>query len=470
MRKSVIHICFFVSCFLLLLPAVTYAQEPGDSTSLEQKNSRYSLLDAVVMNDPAMVKTLLGQGANPNQKATGGNSALMYAAEKGNIEIMKLLVEYGAEVNVTGFNDETPLFLAVFRNDFQAAKFLLEHGADPNVKDAFGITPLLYAAATNQYQSADLLIFYQAKTDVRDKDGNDALMAAVTFENLETSDILLQDGLDPNTQDKQGNTPSIVATQHGNYDILDLLLDYEADVNLSNFRNYTALAYAVVYNDVKASKMLLEKGADVNHKVDKGRNIYDLARIKGNDSIVNMIKERGGEPEPGLDFSEFNMTYGNSFNGTDIMHQFRGGLTDLKYGYYFETGIDFRPVLLRIQTVINDTLYQFRERRIGWSHGIGKYQKIYQWKNGIRLSAYGQITGLLSFPVYPGYSGAPGPDYTIIPSAGIALYGRYVGFRTGLEYYQFENLLDKGLKFNFSLLFRIEYPEIHYDRKEINWE
>lgn len=445
-------------------------QDLADTSYFKPGDDTWNLIESVSRNNPVNTALLLERGADPNAVSTVGNSALMYAAEKGNMQIMQMLVSHGAKVNVTGFNGATPLFLAIFNNDFQAAKYLLEQGANANVKDDFGVTPLLYAAATNQYQSADLLMFYEADPEVRDAQGNNPLMAAVTFENIETSDVLLQNGLDPDTRDNQGNTPLIVGSQHGYYNIMDLLLDYDADANLANKKNYTPLAYAVTYGDLRATRMLIEKGADVNHVIEKGRNIAELARISGNDSILSLISEYGGEVPEGLEFSEFRLLFGNSFNSTDYFIHFKGSIVDTKKGYFFGTGIDYRPFLLKIQTTSSDSIFQFRERRIGWSQSIGKYFNLYESASGMQLSLYTELNGFLSFPRYPGTTKDPGTTYKIIPSAGVAIRGKYLGMRAGADWYHFESALDKPLKFNLTVFFRIEYPEVNYDRKEINWE
>jgi ankyrin repeat protein len=457
--------------FAVALSAQTITDTTATDTSyFRAGEDNRNLVEAVINNDSESTIMLLRRGSDPNATSSTGNSALMYAVEKGNIEIMRLLVEAGASVNTTGFNNETPLFIAILNNDFQSAKFLLEQGADPNVKDAYGITPLIYAAATNQYQSADLLLFYNADETVKDDQGNDPLMAAVTFENIDTSDVLLQNGLNPDTQDNDQNTPAIVATQRGRYDILQLLLDYNANVNIPNKKNYPPLAYAITYSDLRAAKMLIDNGADVNHRIDKGRNMAELARISENDSMMVLIREEGAIPTKGTDFSELHFTFGNSFNNTDYLMQFRAGLVDRKYGYYFETGIEYRPFQLRVQTYIQDTLYQFREKRVGWSHTAGKYFQILESKGGVRLSAYTALTGYLSFPNYQGTSNDPGIKYTIIPAAGLALRGNYAGVKAGAEWYSFDNLLDKALKFNVSLFLRLSYPRMQYDRKEITWD
>jgi ankyrin repeat protein len=442
----------------------------ADTSYFKPGDDAWNLLESVIRNNPVNTALLLERGADPNAVSTVGNSALMYAAEKGNMQIMKMLVAAGADVNASGFNGATPLFLAIFNNDFQATKYLLEQGADPNVKDDFGVTPLLYTAATNQYQSADLLLFYDADPDVRDAEGNDPLMAAVTFENMETSDVLLQNGLDPDTRDHMDNTPLIVGTQRGNYDLMDLLLEYEADANLANAKNYTPLAYAVTYGDIYASRLLLDNGADVNHEIEKGRNIAELARINGSDSLLNLVLEHGAEIPRGIDFSEFRILFGNSFNATDYFIRFGGSMVDTKKGFYFGTGLDYRPFLLKIQTTSDDSIFQFRERRIGWSHTIGKYYNLSGKTSGTQFSLYTALNGYLSFPRYPGTIKDPGATYRIIPSAGFAIHGKYLGMKAGADWYHFESALDKPLKFNLTVFFRIEYPEVYYDRKEINWE
>jgi len=478
----------YIQVFAVLFCTVslTAQDNPEQQKSLSMQDSRdisnidtsyfkvgeddYNLVEAVIKNDASVVQILLDRGADPNATSTIGNSALIYAAEKGNMEIMEMLVTRGSDVNTSGYKKETALFMTIFRNDFQATKYLLEHGANANVKDDLGVSPLMYAAATNQYQSADLLLFYEADVKVTDKGGNDPLLTAVTFENIETSDVLLQNGLSPDVQDINGNTPAIVATQHANLDILELLLDFEADANIANDKNYTPLAYAVTFNDYKASELLIKHNADVDHQISPGKNILELARIEGNDSLITLLKEKDAKVLTRPDFSEFRFSWANSFSTKDYFLQFRGALVDRKYGFYLQTGIDYRPILLKVHTSIDDTQFQFRERRIGWSHGVGKNFNVYESTGGMTFSVYAALSGYLSFPNYLGSSMGSGAEYNIIPAAGAMFYGEYVGVKAGAEWYKFGTMLESGLKVNVGVFFRIVSPEKNYDRKEIYWE
>lgn len=448
----------------------TVFYELGDTAYFKAGEDNLNMLNSVIFNDDINVNMLLERGADPNTVSSVGNSALIYAAEKGNMEIMKLLIEKGADVNASGFRQETSLFMSIFNNDFQSTKYLLENGADPNVKDDLGVTPLMYAAATNQYQSADLLLFYDADETVTDKEGNDPMLTSVTFENIETSDVLLQNGLSPDVQDIHGNTPAIVATQRANYSILELLLDYNADVNIANDKNFTPLAYAVTFNDYKTSKLLIDHGADVDHQISSGKNILEIARIAKNDSLQSLLKEKDAKMMNRPHFSDFHLSWGNSFSTKDYQVQFRGSIVDNKYGYFISTGIDYRPILLKVQRTIADTIYQFRERRIGWSHGVGKYFKLHESTSGLTLSAYAALNGYMSFPRYSGSSAESFVEYNIIPAAGAYISWTHVGLKIGAEWYKFGTELESGLKLNMTLVFRIVSPEKNYDRKEINWE
>ncbi len=475
MVKGVAYIgkYFLFICFTLLFTGTLSAQDAGvstvDTSYFKASDDNWNLIESVIKNDAANVKMLLQRGAEAKSVSSIGNSALIYASEKGNIEIMEMLIDHGADVNACGFRQETPLFMTIFNNDFQSTKFLLENSANPNIKDDTGVTPLMYAAATNQYQSTDLLLFYEADESVSDKDGNDPLLTSVTFENIETSDVLLQNGLNPNIQDAQGNTPAIVATQHGNYKILELLLDYKADVNIANNKNYTPLAYAVTFNDYKISELLIQHHADVHHQISKGRNIIELARIAKNDSLLSLLEGKDAELLLRPDFSSFHFSWGNSFSTKDYFIQFRGSVVDSKYGYFIQTGIDYRPVLLKIQVPVSDTIFQFRERRVGWSHGVGKYFKLYESPKGLNCALYGSINGYLSFPEYLGTSESPAFEYNVIPAIGASISGKNVGINLGAEWYKFGTMLESGLKINITFFVRLVQAEKNYDRKEINW-
>lgn len=65
--------------------------------------SLYAQMDlpsAVQSGDSFDIQKVLDRGVDVNQKFTKGNTALMYAAIKGNMNIVKFLIDKGAKVNI----------------------------------------------------------------------------------------------------------------------------------------------------------------------------------------------------------------------------------------------------------------------------------------------------------------------------------------------------------------------------------
>ncbi|MCK5138107.1 MAG: ankyrin repeat domain-containing protein [Bacteroidales bacterium] len=461
--------------FLLLLNAQVFAQEKdllslSDTSYFKIGNNDWNLVESVLRGESASVLMLLKRGADPNAKADGGMTALMYAAESGNVTVVKLLVLNGAELELTHVENTTPLMVAVLNQHFDAAQYLLEKGADPDHHDDFKGAALIYAAAMNEYRIADLLLHYGASDTIRDGDGNDALMTAVFFGNIETVDVLLQNNLRTDAPDKKRNTPLMIASQQDNVDIISLLLDYGAGLEQVNKQNYTPLAHAIQCQQNDAARILVDSGANIHHQITTNRNLYDLAFQQNQKEILKMLKEKGAEPVARPDFSEFDVGWGNSFCKNEHMMQTRVSWVDRKFGFFAETGFDFRPYSQKVQVDVNDTLiFQYRESRTAWAHGVGRNFRILQDKKGMEYGAYAGLYGLLSFPRYRGLQENPTAKYNMVPSVGLYMKGKIAGLKFGTERYYFGTLYEKRWKMNITLFVRISYRSTNYVYKEINY-
>lgn len=74
-----------------------------------------------------VVRYLLDEGANVNERANGGNTALAEAAYYGHVAIVKELLLRGADINVIDAGG-TALDVAVSRNNIAVADLLKHHG------------------------------------------------------------------------------------------------------------------------------------------------------------------------------------------------------------------------------------------------------------------------------------------------------------------------------------------------------
>jgi ankyrin repeat protein len=475
-NRTIIRITIYLLAGVVMAAPGTpeiYAQqsvinEIADTSYFRSGDDNWNLVEAVLKRDPGAVLMLLKRGADPDASAEGGMTALMFACESGDTLLVKLLVLNGADPELTYLEGTTPLIISVLNNHFDVAYYLLQKGADPNHRDNYQGSALIYAAAINTYEIADLLLFYGASDSTRDKDGNTALMTAVYFGNLETADVLLQNGLDPDGRDNQDNTPLMIAAQMGKVNMTQLLLEKRAALEKVNKLNYTPLAHAVRFSRDTIVKILIDSGANVNHAIKPNETLSDLARQQGDRKILELLKKAGASYSPRPDFSEFGLGWGNSFNGNEHMMQVRVSLVDRKYGFFAETGIDFRPIYRKVQVEVDDLLIQqYRESRWVWTHGAGKNFSLFHDHSGMEYGAYGSLYGMLSMPTYRGVTDHKKVNYSAALSGGLFLRGNMAGVKAGVERYTYGTLLEGPWKMNITLFVRIINHKKENVRKEI---
>ncbi|XP_071830490.1 uncharacterized protein [Apostichopus japonicus] len=88
-----------------------------------------------------VMRFLFEHGADLDQRYSGGNSPLHYAAGMtGPTDVLNLLVEYGADVDAINEDHCTPLFFATQANNFFGAGGLLLAGANVRHKNFQGLT------------------------------------------------------------------------------------------------------------------------------------------------------------------------------------------------------------------------------------------------------------------------------------------------------------------------------------------
>ena len=175
--------------------------------------------------------TLTSDGTRPGlgwiQK--GGFTALLFAAQEGDLGAAKLLVDAGASVDESTLVGSTALMIAV-RNDHTAvASFLLDRGANPN-GGTTGYTALHLAAARRNLPIVKALLARGALPNVRLTKGEafpegsanlvqlpEYLVGATPFllaAALQQADMmraLAAGGADPNLAMQDGTTPLMAA-------------------------------------------------------------------------------------------------------------------------------------------------------------------------------------------------------------------------------------------------------------------
>lgn len=456
---------------LIVAPAPAPDSSYADTSYFRAGEDEWNLVESVLKQQQQAVLMLLNRGTDPDAKAEGGMTALMFAAEMGDTLLTKILILNGASLELAPVEGTTPLLVAVLNRQFGSSQILLQFGANPDHKDQYRGSPLLYAAAMDDYQLCDLLLFYGASDTIRDKDWNTALMTATFFGHEATVDVLLQNAVDPDGRDKQGNTPLMIAAQQGNLEVARLLLNSGAGLERANKLNYTPLAHAVRIKQDSMAILLIDSGANVHHQVTAKQNLYDLAQEGKAKKTAAILKAHGAGPSSHPDFSEFQVGWGNSFGSGEHMMQVRTALVDRKNGFFAETGIDFRPIYKKVQVEQDDLLIQqFREFRWTWTLGAGKYFTLIRDHTGFEYGAYAALYGMLSMPRYRGVENSPVANFSLAPAAGLFMQGDIAGIKAGAERYTFGTLYEKAWKVNITIYIRIITHKSKDIRKEIRYE
>src|SRR5580765_7634894 len=91
-----------------------------------------NVADAAMRADKATVRSLVQQKADVNAKAPDGSTALHWAVESDDLEIVDLLLTAGADVKGKDRFGFSPLYFAVSNNNVEMVRRLLKAGADAN--------------------------------------------------------------------------------------------------------------------------------------------------------------------------------------------------------------------------------------------------------------------------------------------------------------------------------------------------
>ena len=201
-------------------PAARQAWDPRHPGGKEDFPQWSPLYTAAMMGNAQAVESLVKAGADVNAVEWDGGTALTIAAQRKNVKVVRYLLEHaadpnkvqppgrtalevaetpeltevllkaGADPNVKATDGDTPLMNAARWGRVEQAKLLLAAGADPNVSTAYGMTPLMFTARGGYPEVAKLLLEKGARTDARTTDGKNAMQMAKDGNHAEMVSLL----------------------------------------------------------------------------------------------------------------------------------------------------------------------------------------------------------------------------------------------------------------------------------------
>ena len=170
----------------------------------------------IIRDDAPGIAALVQRGFDPNTVSERGETGLTQAFKLDSYRAAKGLIALPAtQVNLANSKGETPLMLAAIKGQLDIAKALIARGADVNRE---GWTPLHYAVSVPSEDGSDLkmvalLVEHHAYIDAASPNGTTPLMMAAQYGTRSAVQMLIKEGADPKVKNQQGLTATDFATR-----------------------------------------------------------------------------------------------------------------------------------------------------------------------------------------------------------------------------------------------------------------
>lgn len=168
---------------------------------------------AIELDDAVRLRELLARGMDPNTLDPKGQHGLFLALRGGAAKAQQALLEH-ADTRIDSANaaGETPLMMAALRANVDAMRALMARGAAVN---RAGWTPLHYAASSPSAAPVKLLLEQGAAVDARAPNGNTPLMLAARYGSEDSVALLLSKGADRRLRNDRHQTAADTARLDG---------------------------------------------------------------------------------------------------------------------------------------------------------------------------------------------------------------------------------------------------------------
>lgn len=168
---------------------------------------------AIEVDNAAEVQQLLARGMDPNTLDPRGQHGLFLALRGGSGKSAQVLLGHpDLRVDAANAAGETPLMMAALRANIDAMKGLIGRGAAIN---RTGWAPLHYAASSPSAAPVQLLLEQGASVDARSPNGNTALMLAARYGSEDSVSLLLKKGADRTLRNERNQTAADTARLDG---------------------------------------------------------------------------------------------------------------------------------------------------------------------------------------------------------------------------------------------------------------
>lgn len=246
-------------------------------------------------------------GTDAEETRVGGFTPLLFAVRQGDVESARLLLEAGADVNDRAPDGASALVVAAHSGHGALAMFLLEQGANPDAAAA-GYTALHAAVLTGDLAVVEALLAHGARPNAQvtlatkvTRNGQVLMIGehllgatpfalAAKFTEVEIMEALAAGGADARLPLKNGWTPLMLASGASwRYAVWD-----RRDRALAKSPAFQAQMYDEA-RTLAAVTLVADQGVDLDAVDGDGSTALHHVVDKGFDTVVGLLIDRGAD-------------------------------------------------------------------------------------------------------------------------------------------------------------------------------
>ncbi len=253
------------------------------------KRQRYSLREAVLLNDVELARTRLDEGGDVDTgRGMYDGPLLKIAAELGYLDIVTLLLDRGANIEATDDLGRRALMSAACHGQTEIVRCLLDRGADINAVDWSGQSALSNATAEGHQDLFNLL---------RSRGARHGIIDALALNDIPLLEALLDEALrDERNVDLLSDGRArlaMFAVGYGNLAAVDALLARGASHWHPWFDQHSLLAEAAKHGHIDIARRLIEHGADLHTIGRDGLTPLEWATRASQEEVATLLKQAG---------------------------------------------------------------------------------------------------------------------------------------------------------------------------------